>query len=61
MVDEKKWGILYCPKGGLLSSPQKRWERVERCLKAHNIAFDMIQSESSAGVDRLIRIVIGKR
>ena len=59
MVDEKKWGILYCPKGGLLSSPQKRWERVERCLKAHNIAFDMIQSESSAGVDRLIRMMIG--
>ena len=48
MVDEKRWGILYCPKGGVLSSPQKRWERVEACLKAHNIDFDMVQSESSA-------------
>lgn len=44
MVDEKKWGILYCPKGGLLGNPQKRWERVERCLKAHNIAFDMVRA-----------------
>lgn len=59
MVDEKKWGILYCPKDGFLSNPQKRWERVERSLKAHNIDFDMIQSENSAGVDRLIRIMIG--
>ena len=59
MVDEKRWGILYCPKGGVLSSPQKRWERVEACLKAHNIDFDMVQSESSAGVDRLVRMMIG--
>ena len=59
MVDEKKWGILYCPKDGFLSNPQKRWERVERSLKAHNIDFDMIQSENSAGVDRLIRMMIG--
>lgn len=59
MVDEKRWGILYCPKGGVLSSPQKRWERVEACLKAHNIDFDMVQSESSAGLDRLVRMMIG--
>ena len=60
MVRREEMGSYFnCPKGGVLSSPQKRWERVEACLKAHNIDFDMVQSESSAGVDRLVRMMIG--
>ncbi len=59
MVDEKKWGILYCPKGGFLTSSNKRWKRAERCLKAHNIDFDMVKSESSASVYHLVKMMIG--
>ncbi|MBF1461408.1 MAG: lipid kinase, partial [Prevotella pallens] len=40
MVEEGRWGIIYCPKGGLLGNPVKRWEQAERCLQAHNIQYD---------------------
>ncbi|MBR3123540.1 MAG: lipid kinase [Prevotella sp.] len=53
-----KWGILYCPKSGFLSSPQKRWEKIERCLKAEGIAYDFVQSENSGSVDRLVKMLI---
>ncbi len=53
-----KWGILYCPKGGLLSNPERRWERIERALNDQHIAFDKIQSESMGSVDRLIKMMI---
>ena len=32
--EQNKWGILYCPKSGLLTSSAKRWEKVEKCLKS---------------------------
>ena len=53
-----KWGILYCPKGGLLSNPKRRWERIEAALHEQNIEFDKIQSESVGSVDRLITMMI---
>ena len=53
-----KWGILYCPKSGFLSSPQERWEKIERCLKAEGIAYDFVQSENSGSVDRLVKMLI---
>ena len=53
-----KWGILDCPKSGFLSSPQKRWEKIERCLKAEGIAYDFVQSENSGSVDRLVKMLI---
>mgnify|MGYP007017993548 CR=1 FL=1 len=43
MVEEGRWGIIYCPKGGLLGNPVKRWEQAERCLQAHNIQYDRIK------------------
>ncbi len=58
MVEEGRWGIIYCPKNGLLSSPEKRWEHTERCLLSHGIEFDMVQSESPRSVDRLVRMLV---
>ena len=58
MVEEGRWGIIYCPKGGLLGNPVKRWEQAERCLQAHDIQYDMVQSENPRSVDRLVRMLI---
>ena len=60
MMDNKqnKWGILYSPKSGFLTSPVKRWEKVERCLKSKGIDYDYVQSESSGSVDRLVKMLI---
>ena len=30
MVNENKWGLLYCPRGGWRSN--KRWEKEDRML-----------------------------
>ena len=45
-------------EGGLLGNPVKRWEQAERCLQAHNIQYDMVQSENPRSVDRLVRMLI---
>ena len=59
MVEEGRWGVIYCPKGGgVLANPVKRWEQTERCLQAHNIQYDMVQSENPRSVDRLVRKLI---
>jgi len=58
MTDKARWGILYCPKNGLLSTPQKRWSRIEKCLKEQGIAYDFVQSEASGSVERLITMLI---
>lgn len=56
--EQNKWGILYCPKSGLLTSSAKRWEKVEKCLKSKGIVYDHVQSESSGSVDRLVKMLI---
>lgn len=53
---DKKWGIIYCPKNAF--RPQKRWEKIEKSLRAHEIDFDLVQSENSAGVERLVTMMI---
>lgn len=57
MANVNRWGILYCPKHELLS-PKHKWEKIERCLKANGVEYDFVQSESSAGVDRLVKMMI---
>ena len=52
-----KWGFIYCPKSGSLR-PQKRWERIEKSLKSKGIDYDMVMSESSSGVERLVTMMI---
>lgn len=57
-VESTRWGIIYCPKGGFLSNPAKKWQRIEKSLKDNNITFDKIQSESTGSVDRLVKMMI---
>ena len=56
-ADNSKWGVLYCPKHGL-TSPQKRWQKIERCLKEKQIDFDFVQSENQGSVERLVKMMI---
>ena len=51
-----KWGILYCPKSGYGS--QKFRERVEKSLKENGVDYDLVQSENSGSVDRLVKMLI---
>jgi len=55
---DNRWGILYCPKSGWFHSPAKRWEKIEKCLKANNICYDFVQSENAGSVDRLVKMLI---
>ncbi|MBR1428427.1 MAG: lipid kinase [Prevotella sp.] len=56
-VEKNRWGILYCPKRDIFR-PQKRWEKIEKCLNARQIAFDKVQSENSSSVERLCKMMI---
>ncbi len=56
-AQENKWGILYCPKSGVLR-PRWRWEKIERCLNEKGVDYDFVQSENSGGVERLVKMMI---
>lgn len=56
MMEECKWGIIYCPKSGFRAG--KRWERIEKCLKDTGIDYDFIQSEASGSVDRIFKMLV---
>ena len=59
MTDQTRWGIVYCPRKSLLSSPSQRWGKIARCLKANGIVYDFVQSENSGSVTRLVKMMIG--
>lgn len=48
---------MYCPKTGF-TSKQKRWEKIEAALKEHGVEYDMVQSETSDSVERLMTMLI---
>ena len=52
-----RWGVLYCPKTGI-SNKQKRWEKIETALKSKGVEYDMVQSETSDSVERLMTMLI---
>ena len=56
-VETTTWGVLYCPKTGI-GSKQKRWEKIEAVLKERGLVYDMVQSESSDSVERLMTMLI---
>ena len=53
-VDDKKWGILYCPK----HRSGKQRERIQRALNEHGVDYDFVQSETAGSVERLINMLI---
>lgn len=56
-VESTRWGILYCPKKGF-TNPKKRWEKIETCLRGHDIEYDFVQSETQDSVVRLVNMLI---
>ena len=56
-VEETRWGILYCPRKSIRSK-RKRWERLQRELDGHGVKYDMVQSENSDSVERLVTMLI---
>ncbi len=52
-----KWGVLYCPKHEIFC-PNKRWEKIEKILNAKGIAYDKVQSENTASVERIVKMFI---
>lgn len=58
MTQQTRWGILYCPRKSLLCNPSRRWEKIEKCLKANDIVYDFVQSEKSSSVVRLMNMMI---
>lgn len=57
-MTEKKWGVLYCPRGGWHEG--KRWARLERVLSLLQVDYDCVKSESPKRVERLVRQLITK-
>lgn len=57
-MEQKRWGVLYCPKHEGFASPRKRWEKIEHCLKEEQVAYDFIQSENQKSVERLVTMMI---
>ena len=55
--EEKQWGIIYCPRGGMRRA-QKRWRKIERALKDNGVRYDFIQCENAASVTRLVGMLI---
>ena len=56
-IETTKWGVLYCPRTGI-SNKQKRWEKIAAVLCERSVDFDMVQSETSDSVERLMTMLI---
>lgn len=55
-VNENKWGLLYCPRGGWRSS--KRWTKIEKVLRQSGVDYDFVQSENEKSVERLVKMFV---
>lgn len=56
-VDKSRWGILYCPKKGIIGG-RKQWTKIQRALDERGVLYDFVQSENSESVERLMRMLI---
>ncbi len=58
MSDDKKWGIIYCPRKGFLTSGKSQWDKIRQCLQREGISYDHVQSEDRGSVDRLFKMMV---
>ncbi len=56
-VESTRWGILYCPKSGA-TNKRKRWEKIKSLLDAKGVSYDVVHSESTDSVARLVTMLI---
>ncbi|MBP7856348.1 MAG: lipid kinase [Prevotella sp.] len=57
-MEEKRWGVIYCPKSGVMGSSKRKWEKIRQCLRDNGIAYDHVQSENRGSVDRLVKMMV---
>lgn len=57
-LDTSRWGILYCPRQTFGGSSRKHRERLEAVLAQRKVEYDIVQSESTESVERLVRMLI---
>lgn len=56
-VNENRWGVLYCPKGGK-RKVAAMWQKVQCALDERGVQYDFVQSENTESVERLMRMLI---
>lgn len=50
--------VIYCPKHVGFESPVKRWDKIKNALEKQGIEYDLVQSENSASVERIVTMMI---
>ena len=58
MVDEERWGIIYCPRNGYLGNYQKQRRILEQILQLRLVSYDIVQSENPRSVERLVCLLV---
>lgn len=53
-----KTGIIYCPNHRPFTSVKKRWEQIAAELTRQGVDYDLVQSEDSESVERLVDMLI---
>ena len=57
-VDTSRWGVLYCPRQTFGGGMRKHREKLETVLSQRGVEYDIVQSESTESVERLVRMLI---
>ena len=57
-VDTSRWGVLYCPRQTFGGGTRKHREKLETMLSQRGVEYDIVQSESTESVERLVRMLI---
>lgn len=57
-IDTSRWGILYCPRQTFGGGSRKHRERLELILAQRKVEYDIVQSESTESVERLVRMLV---
>ena len=57
-VDTSRWGVLYCPRQTFGGGTRKHREKLETLLSQRGVEYDIVQSESTESVERLVRMLI---
>lgn len=55
--DTARWGIVYCPKPGVMH-PHKCWEQVREYMEAKGLEYDFVQSDGAGSVERLTSMLV---
>ena len=57
-VDTSRWGVLYCPRQTFGGRMRKHREKLETVLQERGVEYDLVQSESTESVERLVRMLV---